>query len=101
MFHAESAGLLSKSAVCAPWMYASLVVVGLEGRHGKPTLLMGPMPALCARCAETPPNTIVLSAFTFCVVHAPSSERGSIGHFTCTSTPPPAVLSNPPILFEW
>ena len=51
MFHTENARLLSKSAVFALWTYASLVV----GGHGKANLLLDAVPALCPRCAETPP----------------------------------------------
>ena len=47
MFHSKNAGLLSKSAVFALQTYASLVVIGLQGDHGKPNVLMGAVPALC------------------------------------------------------
>ena len=52
MFHTENAKLLSKSAVFALRTYASPVVGGLQGGHGKPDLLMGAVRALC----RTAPN---------------------------------------------
>ena len=39
--------LLSKSAVFALWTYASLVVGGLQGGHGRPNFLMGAVRVLC------------------------------------------------------
>ena len=38
MFQTQTAGLLSKSAVFALRTYASLMVGGLQGGHGKPDL---------------------------------------------------------------
>ena len=56
MFHPENGRLLSKSAVFALRTYASLVVGGLQGGHGKPNLRMGAVPALCVCYAETLPK---------------------------------------------
>ena len=41
MFHTENARLLSESAVFALWTYASRVVGGLQGGHGKPNSQIG------------------------------------------------------------
>ena len=65
LFHTETARLLSASAVFALWTFVSPVVGGFQGGHGKADLLLGALPMLCARCAETPPMILV----TICVRH--------------------------------
>ena len=53
MFHTENARLLSESAVFALWTYASLVVGGFQGGHGKRRSRA--VRAICPCCAEAPP----------------------------------------------
>ena len=56
LFHPENARLLSKSAVFALRTYASLVVGGLQGGHGKPNFLMGAVPVPCSNASQVFPS---------------------------------------------
>ena len=59
MFHIENAGLLSKSVVFALQTYASVVVGGLQGGHGRPNLWC-PLYTLCATPSPPCPVSTLL-----------------------------------------